>query len=102
MSAIAQLVEKTIAENVIAVFSKAYCPFCTRTKSLISTLPVKKEDVAILELDQMSNGSDIQDYLHKKTNQRSVPNVFVKQQHIGGNDDFHAAHSAGKIQKLLE
>ncbi|TIA91760.1 hypothetical protein E3P99_00877 [Wallemia hederae] len=134
MSAVAQIVEvgnlllpfditphcaaqKTIAENLIAVFSKSYCPFCTRTKNLIASLPVKKDDVAILELDERSDGTEIQSYLLEKTKQKSVPNVFVKQQHIGGesirfndlsvntplagNDDFQAAHSAGKIEKLL-
>ncbi|EIM20349.1 glutaredoxin [Wallemia mellicola CBS 633.66] len=102
MSAIAQLVEKTIADNVIAVFSKSYCPFCTRTKNLIKQLPVKPDNVAILELDERPDGADIQAYLLDKTGQRSVPNVFVKQQHIGGNDDFQAAHASGKIVQLLQ
>ncbi|TIC75097.1 hypothetical protein E3Q00_01225 [Wallemia mellicola] len=99
MSAIAQLVEKTIADNVIAVFSKSYCPFCTRTKNLIKQLPVKPDNVAILELDERPDGADIQAYLLDKTGQRSVPNVFVKQQR---NDDFQAAHASGKIVQLLQ
>ncbi|TIB80841.1 hypothetical protein E3Q22_01675 [Wallemia mellicola] len=113
MSAIAQLVEKTIADNVIAVFSKSYCPFCTRTKNLIKQLPVKPDNVAILELDERPDGADIQAYLLDKTGQRSVPNVFVKQQltHLNrlkihsnftGNDDFQAAHASGKIVQLLQ
>lgn len=28
--------------------------------------------------------------------------TYISTIDIGGNDDFHAAHSAGKIQKLLE
>ena len=38
---------------------------------------------------------------NKKTQQKSVPNVFVKQQHIGGNDDTQAAAKEGKLQELL-
>ncbi|KAF9073451.1 hypothetical protein BDP27DRAFT_1417273 [Rhodocollybia butyracea] len=32
-----QLVESTISENPVAVFSKTTCPFCSSTKSLFST-----------------------------------------------------------------
>ncbi|VEU42997.1 unnamed protein product [Pseudo-nitzschia multistriata] len=46
-------------------------------------------------------GPELQMALFKKTEQKSVPNVFVKQQHIGGNDDTQAAAAAGKLQELL-
>lgn len=53
------------------------------------------------ELDQMSNGSKIQEALANDTGQRTVPIVFVKGKHIGGNDDIHAAHASGELQQML-
>ena len=59
-------------------------------------------EYAVHELDKMGDdGPEIQMALFKKTNQKSVPNVFVKQQHMGGNDDTQAAAKAGKLQEML-
>ena len=55
----------------------------------------------ILELDVRPDGAAIQAELAKMTGQRSVPNVFVNGQHVGGNDDTHAAHQSGKLKQLL-
>lgn len=38
----------------------------------------------------MSDGPAIQDYLLSKTHQRTVPNIFIKEKHIGGCDDLHS------------
>jgi len=59
-------------------------------------------DFAVHELDQMGDdGAEIQTALLEMTGQRSVPNVFVKQQHIGGNDDTQLAAKKGKLRKML-
>jgi glutaredoxin 3 len=47
------------------------------------------------------NGTAIQDYLHQKTGQRTVPNIFIDQQHIGGNSDLQAKKNSGELKKLL-
>jgi len=39
------------------------------------------------------DGSAIQDALQEITNQRSVPNIFINKQHIGGNSDLQAHKS---------
>ena len=49
----------------------------------------------------LANGAAIQDYLQKKSGQRTVPNIFINQEHIGGCDDLFAAKSSGKLDKLL-
>jgi glutaredoxin 3 len=54
------------------------------------------------ELDKMGDeGPELQMALLKMTGQKSVPNVFVKQQHIGGNDMTQAAAKKGKLQEML-
>lgn len=81
------------------MFSKSYCPFCVKTKNIFTEMGV---EFTVHELDQMGDdGPDLQMALFKKTNQKSVPNVFVKQQHIGGNDDTQAAAKDGKLKELL-
>ncbi len=55
----------------------------------------------ILELDQIDLGKEIQSSLERLTNQRTVPNVFVNGQHIGGNDDTIKAKLSGALDRIL-
>jgi glutaredoxin 3 len=85
----------------VVVFSKTYCPYCTRTKDLFQSLNVVGNDIMIYELDTMKNGDAIQNALLSLTGQRTVPNVFVLGQQIGGNDKTQAAAQTGRLQKML-
>ncbi|KAH9486141.1 Glutaredoxin-C8 [Psilocybe cubensis] len=96
-----QFVEDSISGNKVTIFSKSYCPYCKKVKTLFKT-DFPEEEPKIIELDERDDGADIQEYLYQKTGQRTVPNVFVKQQHIGGNDDTTAFHKAGKLTPLIK
>ena len=84
----------------VVIWSKTYCGYCRATKNLFASLT--NIQVAAHELDTMDNGDAIQRQLAAMTGQRSVPNVFVNGQHVGGNDDTQAAHRNGTLSKLLE
>ena len=83
----------------MVVFSKSTCPFCRKTKTLLEDLKIP---FTVYELNDMDNGADIQDSLKDLTGQRTVPSVFVKGNHVGGNDDLQAAAKDGKLQAMLE
>ena len=55
----------------------------------------------IIELDTMDNGNEVQAALLDISGQRTVPNVFIKGKHLGGNDDSQAAARSGKLQEML-
>ena len=76
---------RTKANPAPAVFSKSYCPYCRATKSLLSDMGVKPY---IIELDQVDDGAALQDALEEITHQRSVPNIFIGKNHIGGNSEL--------------
>ncbi|KAL1923398.1 uncharacterized protein VTP21DRAFT_8378 [Calcarisporiella thermophila] len=95
---IKRFVEDAIASNFIVVFSKSYCPYCTRAKKILADTGKKAK---VYELDQMENGQAIQEYLLQKTGQRTVPNIFIGQKHVGGCDDLTKAKSDGTLDKLL-
>lgn len=80
-----------------AVFSKSYCPYCSATKSLLSSLDAK---FYAIELDQVPDGDDIQAALKEISGQRTVPNVYIGKQHIGGNSDLQAKKS--QLPQLLK
>lgn len=87
-----------IASNDIMVFSKSFCPYCTKTKALLDGMGLPFN---VVELDKIDNGADIQAALLEISGQRTVPNVFVKGTHLGGNDDTQAAAKSGKLREML-
>lgn len=98
--AVKDTVENAINSNTITIFSKTYCPYCKRAKSLLtSTFP--NVQTKIIELDELDEGSAIQDYLFEKTNQRSVPNIFINQKHVGGCDRVVELNSKGQLAPLV-
>ncbi|PIL31533.1 hypothetical protein GSI_06235 [Ganoderma sinense ZZ0214-1] len=98
--AVKDLVENSISENKIVVFSKSWCPYCRRAKNLLtSKFPEAK--TKILELDELQEGDAIQDYLREKTGQRTVPNIFISQKHVGGCDAVVALDAQDKLATLV-
>ncbi|KAL0637365.1 Glutaredoxin [Maublancomyces gigas] len=111
-------VQSIIDENPVAVFSKSYCPYCRATKDTLRELGIKP---FVIELDivgatppspadpgQDSNrkkfsptddGSELQDALHEISGQRTVPNIYIKKEHIGGNSDLQGKADLPKLLK---
>lgn len=52
--------------------------------------------------DQMDDGADIQGSLLELSGQRTVPNVFIKGKHVGGNDDCQGLAKSGKLAEMLK
>ena len=91
--------QRLIKENKVMVFSKSYCPFCTKAKQVLNSINVKYE---LIELDEDPNGAEIQQALEQLTGQRTVPNVFVGQKSIGGGSETAALHAQGKLVPMLK
>jgi len=92
-------VEQYIKDNKVMVFSKSTCPFCAKIKQLFDSLSIKYHAI---ELDQMGEGAAIQAALADKTGQRTVPNVFINGNHIGGCDDTLKLHSDNKLMAAVQ
>ncbi|KAJ9091917.1 hypothetical protein QFC21_007030 [Naganishia friedmannii] len=93
MSRAQQLVQKEIEDNFILVFSKSYCPHSAATKKLFSELEPSLEDgksYRFIDLDQRDDGPDIQQYLAEKYGQKTVPQVLINKEFIGGNSNVEA------------
>ena len=91
-------VNTLIQDHDVMVFSKSMCPFCLQVKAALQEMQLPFHAV---ELDTISEGASMQQFLLEKTGQRTVPNVFIKGNHVGGCDDTLAALRSGKLQSLL-
>ncbi|KAL2191586.1 glutaredoxin [Thermothelomyces heterothallicus CBS 203.75] len=99
MEAAQKKAQQLIDENAVMVFSKSYCPYCTRTKQILDGLNAKYKAI---ELNLLDDGADIQNALLNLTGQRTVPNIFIGRNHIGGNSDLEEVSRNGKDGKSLE
>ncbi|XP_039123050.1 glutaredoxin-like [Dioscorea cayenensis subsp. rotundata] len=90
--------KEIVNTNPVVVFSKTYCPYCVRVKELLTKLGTTYKTV---ELDVEGDGSEIQAALAQWTGQRTVPNVFIGGNHIGGCDNVTEKHNGGKLVPLL-
>jgi len=97
MSAAATKAQGIIDDNAVAVFSKSYCPYCKAAKKLLTEQGAKFYSI---ELDEVDDGSAIQAALEDLTGQRTVPNIFINKQHIGGSSDLSARK--GELPNLLK
>ncbi|ODQ66897.1 glutaredoxin [Nadsonia fulvescens var. elongata DSM 6958] len=108
-------IESITTQSKIVVASKSHCPYCTRTKQTLASYGIQLEPLTdfetpvspqgksiLLELNQLSDGSLIQDILQRISGQRTVPNIYINGKHIGGNSDLQALHTSGQLELLLK
>lgn len=56
---------------MITVYSKGYCPYCVKAKTLLSSLGATYEEIDI------SESPEVITELVKKSGMRTVPQIFV-------------------------
>lgn len=50
----------------------------------------------------MDDGLELQDALYELTGQRTVPNVFIGGEHIGGNSDVQELRVAKQLEPKIK
>lgn len=80
----------------IVMYTTAICPYCIAAKGLLA----RKGFAAITEIrvDQLP---EQRAEMMQRTNRRTVPQIFINGQHVGGHDDMVALDRAGKLDPLL-
>ena len=81
----------------VLMYTTAVCPFCIRAKQLLKARGVTEIEEVRVDLDPVRR-----DEMMQKTQQRTVPQIYIGETHVGGCDDLHALDSAGKLMPLLE
>jgi len=79
----------------VVVYSTDYCPFCMRAKMLLT-----KKGVAFREVN-VERRDDLRAWLIERTRQRTVPQVFVNGEPLGGFTDLAALDHAGGLDPKL-
>ena len=79
----------------VVIYTTTICPYCVRAKMLLQRKGVPYEEVDV------SGDHDARQALTARTRQRTVPQIFINDEHIGGCDDLFALERAGQLDAKL-
>ncbi len=81
----------------VEIYTWSTCPFCRRAKQLLN-----QKGVNYIEYEIDGDEAARDRMVARGTNgKRSVPQIFINNQHIGGNDDLYRLEKQGKLDVLL-
>ncbi len=81
----------------IEIYTWSTCPFCRRAKELLDS-----KGVDYTEYDITGNDDERAKMVKRTGGPKSVPQIFIDDQHIGGCDDIHALDEKGGLDPLIQ
>lgn len=79
----------------VVIYSTRYCPYCIRAKALLTRKGIEFDEIMVDQDDELRAE------MMQKSGRRTVPQIFINQQSIGGFDELWALDTAGKLDPLL-
>mmetsp|Transcript_62690 Transcript_62690/g.117274 ORF Transcript_62690/g.117274 Transcript_62690/m.117274 type:complete len:318 (+) Transcript_62690:28-981(+) len=94
-------VEEMVALQPVMVFSKSWCPFCTKAKEAMKQQGIR---FGVCELDTLGPEveAEVQDILAGITGARTVPRVFIGGKCIGGGTDTERMAGDGSLKTTVD
>lgn len=80
----------------IEIYATQTCPYCHRAKALL-----RDKGVAFDEIDVGAQPERRAEMMQRAGGRRTVPQIFIDGQHVGGSDDLRALDDAGKLDPML-
>ena len=80
----------------VEIYTWQTCPYCIRAKMLL-----KWKGVQFTEYKIDGDGAARVKMAERANGRRSVPQIFINEQHIGGCDDLYQLDGQGKLDSLL-
>ncbi|MEO0348304.1 MAG: glutaredoxin 3 [Pseudomonadota bacterium] len=80
----------------VEIYTIPTCPYCNLAKALL-----KEKNVDYQEIDVAGDNDLRAKMVERAGGRRTVPQIFINDQHIGGNDDLQALNRDGKLDSLL-
>lgn len=79
----------------VVIYSSDFCPYCMRAKHLLKSKSIDFKEICV------DGKPELRREMMVKSNQRTVPQIWIDDTHVGGCDDLYALERAGKLDDLL-
>ncbi|HXC14133.1 MAG TPA: glutaredoxin 3 [Stellaceae bacterium] len=80
----------------VEMYMTMFCPYCSRARALLQQKGVGFEEIDIAEEPERRA-----EMIKRAGGRRTVPQIFINGEHIGGCDDLVALDRAGKLDPKL-
>ena len=92
------------AENPVVLFALEWCEFCWSVRKLMAEyeIPYRAIDLDSVAYQEHDKGANIRAAILERTGLKTIPQIFVGGQHIGGATEFFDALKDGSMQVLFE
>ena len=80
----------------VMMYTTAVCPYCINAERLLTAKGVMQIDKIRVDLQPEQRIEMMQ-----KTGRRTVPQIYINDQHIGGFDELRALDLKGQLEPLL-
>jgi glutaredoxin 3 len=85
------------APNGVVMYSTAWCGFCERARALLD-----RKGIAVTEIKVDENIADRETMLKRSGGRRTVPQIFIRDRHIGGYHELSQLDRSGELDRLLQ
>ncbi len=82
--------------KTVEIYTSPLCGFCHAAKRLLS-----QKGVDFTEFDVLASPDRKPEMIKRANGSRTVPQIFVGDDHVGGCDDLYELERAGKLDSLL-
>ncbi len=82
--------------QTVEIYTSPLCGYCAAAKRLLS-----QKGVAFTETDVSRDPAARSTMLQRANGSRTVPQIFIGGQHVGGSDDLHLLERTGKLDPML-
>ena len=79
----------------VLMYATATCPYCINAERLLTSKGV------VINKIRVDLQPELRAEMTQKTGRRTVPQIYINNQHVGGYDDLRALDVAGKLDPLL-
>jgi glutaredoxin 3 len=80
----------------VLMYSTRVCPYCVMAEKLLQKKGVAQLEKILIDVDPAQRET-----MMSRTGRRTVPQIYIGDQHVGGYDDLAALERAGKLDDLL-
>ena len=82
--------------TAVEIYTTPLCGYCHAAKRLLG-----KKGVEFTEIDVSTDNALRAKMMERAGGRRTVPQIFIGGQHVGGCDDLHALDADGKLDPML-
>ena len=79
----------------VQIYTTNWCPYCNAAKALLDDKGVVYDEIDVTDPTLRM------DMIQRAHGRRTVPQIFIGAQHVGGYDDLSALERRGQLDPLL-